>query len=1171
MDTPEHSTTLLDAAPQLPVSGRRRFWRRVRRGIRITLSLLLGLLIGTSVAAWMFRKDIVESQLTKLLRTKVELDDVGFDFTNLPETTLYMEGVKVHPTNGKKLLLKANYAELTLDLEQLYFDKKYKEVQNLLVQDAFLYMELDSLGRRNFRVFAPYDPNRPRPDEVRVLSMRFVNTRVDYNMMPLRRYYALHLDSTNVGLRNFRKTLLFTGTAHGRSRYLDLTGFRVLVNQQISVNCRMTLHKPNKMMHFSPIYIQMGKSHIELVGDLLMAHERYYDLKFKTNYAEADFLLALLPDKAREALDRYSISGELGLQGTIKGYDDVKTNPHIHLGFRVRNTSIAHRKTGTAISQLQLVGKLDNGTENRLATTVLDIDSVVATFANRPLNARLHLSNFSDLFVEGHLDASLPVHQLIHFLGRDTLLEGSGVMTANINLAGSVRYLSSVGQTQHVRYNGYIDLENIALMAKRIPWHVEKANGRLELVGRDLQLERLTARLNNQPIVLKAGSEDFLSFLYGQKKVVKIKSDLLLDTLHLPNLQARIAQLRAEHDMPPVAKWDIAALGGTLPGYLDVSCHFHAATLYLSQTAYRSLVGEATLKEKVLSIPEIRLIGNGTTLNLGGEINTAGTTVNSFWMSLVLDSPDLPPALLDLGLWPAARPLPTATLQAGGKLRIQGAATKELKPKVKVEVLLEDGLLAQPAKNIKVHKLTLKTRLTEKHLLDPRHTPIVVDTVYGIANQFPFWASMVLESFASQKVNIRLNTRIGADVFLNYFSIPAIRNPSGELAFYVNMKGKLSDLPDREKLVRMPQSGYFTATNVNFDLGNSLLPIRQVNSRMHYDGNGVEVLYLNGEMNDDRFRVKGKLREILKFLYLDDAPLIADVDYQGDTLDLETLALLGSGGGRKGKLLRLPRHAHLKADVKLDHAYYQRLLMDKVNLNIELDNDYVQVHNADLFTCGGRLQAKGELDNANPALPVVNTWVKLQYIDIRKLAQSFDALDQKKLEELGLHGKLSMEGRLHQTIDVSTRRLFLPALAKFNIRITDGLAEDLSRFVKPSPLLPRRMLSTPTYFTLRLDSAYMADSTIHTPFIELISNKVNVKAYGWFHLANRFFYDVSAMRVGRSEGDEPDYYLTPKYYGRTFYRFTISEDPDGEKAMKVKFKLGEALENIFRSRKKEDN
>ncbi|MFN8923530.1 MAG: AsmA-like C-terminal region-containing protein, partial [Sphingobacteriia bacterium] len=874
------------------------------------------------------------------------------------------------------------------------------------------------------------------------------------------------------------------------------------------------------------------------------------------------------PQQTRRLLANYKLSGQLSLSGTIVGVDDETTNPHIELAFRAKETEVKHRQSGNSVQHLQLSGHLTNGKRNSLETAELSIDSLWANFAGRPIFAQLRLSSLLDPFLEGRATATLEFGKVLSFLGQDTVMQGSGLLRIDLDLAGPLHHVGRPDELHAVHYRGGISLEDVALSLRHQPLELRHAYGRLALRGRALHTPSLTAQLNGQPLRLAATLHDFLSYAYGEERVLKLDANLQLDTLYIPALLSHTAQLGRQRGLAATQPFHPSALGMELPGWLAASLHLDARVIYLNQYAYQGVRGTLSLRDKVLSMQAFEIGGKKGRALLFGSLNSQQRAQNTFQLALDLNSEDLPLVLQDLGLWPARRPVPTSAVQVGGNLRLNGYATRSAQPRIQLHLALENGYFFQPVQRIFIRDVTLSALFTEQHLKDPRHTPIRIDTLYGVANQFPFWASLRLDDPATGQVRMRLRTEIGADVLLNYFSLPTVAQPQGTLAFWVELAGKLSDISDPKKLVKMPQRGDFRMQNVSFDLAPAGLPFRQLNAEMYYDGKGVEIRQMSGRMNGNSFRVRGTVYDILGFLYTDQPGLAAKFSFESDSLNLETFALLDRPRGDTAKLkqIDLPSQSEIVAHFSLGYAYYQRLQMRDMEMDVVLQGHLLQVRQARLRTCGGLLAARGQMDQTDPQQPVIYTHLELDQVDLHQVFASFDALGKQQLDSLGIQGRLSLAGDLHLHLQPRSSRVSLPKLANFSIRLDEGSIRNLGQFLKPNPLLNQQDLATPTYFSLRLDNVFLADSTLFMPSVEFISNKLNFTARGHYRLNDQLRYDLAVLLPKEEELAAADYYHTPKYYGKTVYVFRLTENPERDKGMRVKFLPLWALRNILRAR-----
>lgn len=1152
----------------------------MRRRVLRVLVAILAVPVLLMATVYMFRKELVRVQLENLLQTRVQFEDIYIDLTSdFPMAHISLQGVQLAGTNPAvaDTVITCAQADVSIDVWELYFERQVRTVERIRLYGTRLNMVLDKNGVNNFRLFKPYDPNRRRPDEVWVKHLELYHTRLDYAMRPLNRHYALTLDSVKLTMRNWRQDILFKGQLAGTCRYIDLGGFRILTEEPFVVNTQMRVDKVSMLMTFEHLSALVAESDLSLTGKLLMTSERFYDIHFGTRAGKLGALLALLPDKSVRALRPYRMQGNLQLEGSIVGRDDATTNPHINLKFRATDTQILHRQTQVGFRNLKLSGAFTNGDANNLSTTELRIDTLEAMFAGEPIYAQLRLSRFKDLYVQGKLDARVEVARLLQFANVGHLLEGSGRLHANIDLAGAVQYLSDMRETQYVRYNGFLELEAVNLRWRRWPLQATALSGRLDLTGRDLHTQQLAFRLNDQPIAIQAKVKDFLSFAYGQSKVLQLETQVRLDTLYVGKLMGSLEALKAQAKRSPLLAGTptperlLRLFSGQLPGFIQLEAQVVCPVVQVNPILSTSFDAAFALAGHQLTLHHLKLGGSQSLLDIHGTWHTAHASTTTFDLTIDAHSHHLQDLLLDIRALPPVLERATSPVEVKGTFQIKGNIMRRATlPQYDLQLYLKDGKVAQPDKRILVEDLQATTHLTEAHLLRPLLSQLQIDSISGLANQFPFKATLRLVDLFSLNAQLLVSSTIGADVFLRYFSIPQLADATGVLDFEVTLNGNLKDMADPNKLVRMPESGYLTISNGGVLLKPSGLPIRGLEARMHYDGKGVRILYMNGQMASNHFAISGQVKDILPYLYTDNAPLIGNITYVGDTLDLESFAVLGNDTptnpdsaavGTAKRTLKMPEHADLRAEVFVQHAFYQKLRMEQVQVDAQIKDRLLIVRKATMQTCGGSLEISGNVDNTDPLRPLVFTELNLQHVEVRQLFEAFDALDEQKLDSLGIAGRVSLKGRLLERVDIAQKQLFLPKLARFQLEVTDGYVRDLSLFLKPNPLLPRKALTSPTHFMLRADSVYWADSGVVMPHIELVSNKLWGHAKGLHDLNGEFLYQLAIRKPSRALLEKADYMHFGHSYDRTLWNFTIKSHP--RKGMATHLNLRQSLRNLF--------
>jgi hypothetical protein len=1088
---------------------------RFARILRFLFISLLVLTLSVGLAWQLGHAYLVKRLLISALRTEVGFTSVDIDFSSrYPLTRIRLQGVVIEGTDIRKpsTFLRCANAELVLDLRSFAPNRHRRFLSLIALDSCEIDMRVDSNLVRNYQLFRKYNPDSAsiRPT-VQIDQLVFTRAHVRYRREGPPRDYDYWVDSADIAIDGQTHHVDVTADMWGTTRYMDLGNYKILVNTPIQLGTRFQLDKGSKCMHFEPALIMLAGSVLAVTGDIRGGKEPYFDLQFRAPNGSIATILNLIPERGLKQIKNFDATGQMDISGSLFGDDVGRGQPHFELTFSCDNASFTNRITGGAITGLWLRGSFTNGRENHARSTFLAIDTVRGNLGGRPFSGSLKVMNLKQPLVDLTFRSRMELVTVANFLNRK-LPEGSqGELDFDVAAFGRIRNLAKPDSLTRLNFRGSFELHDVRLPSLISRLMIDSLNAAFRLDSQHLVIKNCQAQLNHQTVNLGGRMDQLVGYLLGLQPNLYGRLYLDSDKLCVDSL---LLALPSKQPKKPNSSYF------SLPKNLDISLVGLVRNISYKQARFDSLSLSGFVRDGNLNIPMLEIGGPRGHIALSGGLLSRDSTFQSFKASMRIDVRNIQALMQQIRPTASGAEVPFSMSPDSG-LQVQSSWTlsgKYLRDtslsqshQLYSTLRLDDAKVWRTGKKFGFHSLKLRTDFETGHIRDFIHTPFLLDSIRGFANQYPFEAKIKIKDWVNRSTSVDLFSRVEVAEFLKLINKPIpIDSVRGELEFSTRLEGKLDNLRRFDSLIAINNNGTLLIREGGFRLKSSGLTFRDIDLQAFYDSEGTRFQHLSGRMGRSNFRIYGLARDILPFIFQKGVPLRAEFIFDSDSLDLGELLRRRADKPEKGQLLDFPRVNNLNATFRLKRMRYDSLQIQDFYGKASINERIICADSCNVTFAGGRIGFDGLLDASDTNNIQLNAHIGLKRLSIGDMLRDLERF------KLRLREKLNMEGQL--TGDFQTSFAF-PSSLKIDLdKITLSTSGDVAKGwlynFKPLQSLKKILGHQPLDtipFELSFQNATLGDRVALLPYVTLNTPPIQVMAAGSLSLDLAYDFRVAAL------------------------------------------------------------
>jgi len=547
----------------------------------------------------------------------VSVGDVSLSI--FPSLGITLDSLKImNPSTGHfsgtpLLLLERGVVEVRL----MPLLKGSVEVTTLNLERPRLWLEVDSAGHANYALVEGPDVDTGRPDtatsaftgRIVLPDVRVVDGALDY----------VNFDSHSaMGLEDLDLSMSAT-VPEGGSRFearISATagGFRygpreapLIRNLPVALEQQLVYHRAADSVALGSGMITLRRMQLSTSGSVARASaDQYYDLKISGDRITIADLLSLVPPEYMKQAAGMDASGDVRAAMRILGTVTDSTLPAVTGTVRVNKGTIKYMQLPKAITDIALSASFERSD----AKEEFVMDQFSARMGSNPIDARLKVVGFDDPTIALNAKGSLNLSELPQYYPIDQGTQISGLLAADVDLAGKVAAPKSM------RASGTMTLRGVTVKTAAAARPLENLGGTLVFTNERLEGRKFSMMLGKSDLALDFRMDNYLAMAMPEASAGRPRLSGSLASRHL--YTADITEKPASEQRGG----SVPSRGGAKPGSLpdlDADLSAHIGVLTMEQMELKDVNASVELRGGTLTLRNV------VAKAFDGDITTRGT------------------------------------------------------------------------------------------------------------------------------------------------------------------------------------------------------------------------------------------------------------------------------------------------------------------------------------------------------------------------------------------------------------------------------------------------------------------------------------------------------------------------------------------------------------------
>ncbi|BDD08690.1 hypothetical protein FUAX_11220 [Fulvitalea axinellae] len=368
-------------------------------------------------------------------------------------------------------------------------------------------------------------------------NVRFRNLVFDFEDRKEAQRIAVRINKLNTALLASEENLDFNLGLNAELLGIKTKNKVFLKNKGALLETKLAYDKKHKTLTLAPSELNLAGALFDIRGDIDFGNEGMLDLEINGRPSQSRAFLALT-DYAEADTKKMPEKGDAYLRFSAKG-KTIGQAPHVELDCGFSDLDIAHPDWKAAIRDINLDLHFDNGTENNLNTSTLEIRRFQAKPNLGYINISGRIENFEKPYIKAKAEADLILDGLDKLLKIEEIEKLQGKVSAKVDLDQAFDFDNLVAEEtfSKIKTNAIV-LDKISFRSKSLNNTVEDINGIFYLQDDHLGIHRLKAKIQHNDIEFSGYIKNYPALFLPAGKEVSGKLKIYSDRLSMPELLA---------------------------------------------------------------------------------------------------------------------------------------------------------------------------------------------------------------------------------------------------------------------------------------------------------------------------------------------------------------------------------------------------------------------------------------------------------------------------------------------------------------------------------------------------------------------------------------------------------------------------------------------------------
>ena len=513
--------------------------------------LLLFLALGGGAAYYFYKniKPVLEKEINNALAVKVDFRDISISgIRDFPNIGIAFSGVKIaeSTTHYHQKLLVATELSLFLDVLKLW--KGEYVIDAVTLRNGQLNLA-DLKKGTNYDILKPSTDTSSSPLSFEIKSLTLINCNVFYKYTPDALKLNFFTPKTKIKLKYLDNTTSLGIKSSMQNTNLSYSGEEYITDKNLRMNSALSILADKSFLSIAESDLQIEDIELKTSGTIYYGNSQKIDLKFASNNTTAQSLLSILPINIKDALADIKLSGNVQLNGDLKGTFTQTKSPAFNLNYVLKNAEIAVSGQSVSLSGIDASGTVEMPDIANLKTANASCKLIQAKSNENTLSGDITISNFDMPEIEWTGKANLDVPFLTSLTKDNSFIAKTG----NLSITGDLklRYNPSKGEIapNSLFFAGNVIGENISGILQNPKLNFQDIKFNISADNSKLVVNSLSFNYNNVAGNIVGYISDYHSLLSSESNS-ELVGKLEVDNLNVNDLYTETTSASSEIKEP---------------------------------------------------------------------------------------------------------------------------------------------------------------------------------------------------------------------------------------------------------------------------------------------------------------------------------------------------------------------------------------------------------------------------------------------------------------------------------------------------------------------------------------------------------------------------------------------------------------------------------------------
>ncbi len=506
--------------------------------------LVIGLLL---VVTLMFGDEIKErviSEMNDHIQTEINIrGGVEFSvFSQFPKASLEFKDIIVMGSTKKPddTLLAAKRVYLLANIWELV--SQDWNIRSIIIEDGKMHMRAIKPGVTNFQLVKPSKDTDTTSTHflLNLSGAKLKNVQYIYEDIPSSVLVDLQIHEAEVA-GNFTESKFYIETdAVLFSNHLQIKGIDYAKSKDMALEGNIRILPETNAYSLEIPTLQIQDNNFSVAGSFEIPEEKtVFDLDIQGRDLSVSGFLQLFPDTVLSYTRDYQVEGALKFGVKIKGDLSKTKSPRVDIDYQLDKATVHYVPLDKTVEKLLIKGSFTNGSKQRLSTSEVMVDEMLAYLDGEKLELKGSMKNLDKPLYDIAANGIFSLDMLNSILTDTTAVHNlSGkVLIKDLAFKGTLEDLSLTNHERPVELKGVVSFEDARLHHGVDTFYfpqgkIDISPWTLKMEKLQLQVPGLKAQLDGQVVYWKGYFYTLATNREADVKPLEVDLKLKIDYLY---------------------------------------------------------------------------------------------------------------------------------------------------------------------------------------------------------------------------------------------------------------------------------------------------------------------------------------------------------------------------------------------------------------------------------------------------------------------------------------------------------------------------------------------------------------------------------------------------------------------------------------------------------------